>query len=67
MAKFIIEDLTVHAQCATDQEAQNLVDEVQSVSGSNLERDGSMVYAIVTDPDEAEKELEGDGHSVEVR
>lgn len=60
------EYVTLSTYCLDSDEAEDLVDEIQSVCGSNLERDASFVYVVVCgyQTDDAVRELQSHGVSV---
>lgn len=60
------ETVVLSAYCHDTEEAEDLVDEIQSIAGSNLERDEDFVYVAVSidQLDEAIEELESHGVTV---
>ena len=64
---WIVEDDTAHIYAPSTPAAEALVAGIQSLSGTNLERDGEFVYCAGQSGDELRDELELAGFEVEQR
>ncbi len=63
--EYISEDsdsYTVFCYCDNEEQARRTREELQSIAGSHIERDGDFLYALVSDPKTAREELEEAGY-----
>lgn len=62
--EFVIDDTTAHCYCEDDQQAAELQEEIGSICGAMVERDGNFIYAPIDEQqaEEADRELRDHGY-----